>query len=115
MLNKLKVSISVFILSVISSPVFADAVSESGGNGTTPPTLQDGIVVIEKVFNIFIPIGGLLATAMIVYGGYMWMISTGDPSKVKQAQGTLTWAVFGLIFLAVFNLILKIVFEFLGA
>jgi hypothetical protein len=29
----------------------------------------------------------LIAFVFIVMGGYMWIVSGGDPSRVKQAQG----------------------------
>ena len=59
------------------------------------------------------PIGGLVAVIMIIISGYMWMIAAGDPQKTKQAQGTITWTVIGLMVLAGLRLILELVLEFL--
>lgn len=79
-----------------------------------PPRLDEIGVILDSVLELILPIGGLLAVAMIVYGGYMWMLSSGDPGKLKQAQGTLTWAIFGLIFLAIFRTVLKSILDFIG-
>ncbi len=79
-----------------------------------PPRIDQIGGILDSVFSKVVPIGGLLAVGMIVFGGYMWMISEGDPGKIKQAQGTLTWAIAGLIFLVIFGIVLKSVFDFLG-
>jgi hypothetical protein len=44
----------------------------------------------------------------------MWIVSGGDPSRVKQAQGTLTWAILGLVIVLVIFGILRIVINFLS-
>lgn len=79
-----------------------------------PPKLDEVGGILANVLDLILPIGGLIALAMIVYGGYMWMLSSGDPGKLKQAQGTLTWAILGLIFLAIFRTALKGIMDFLG-
>lgn len=79
-----------------------------------PPRIEDLGGIFDNIFAQVLPIGGLLAVGMIVYGGYMWLASGGDPGKIQQAQGTLTWSIGGLIFLVIFGLILESVFDFLG-
>ena len=44
----------------------------------------------------------------------MWIVSGGDPGRVKQAQGTLTWAIFGLVIVLVIFGLLRIVINFLS-
>lgn len=44
---------------------------------------------------------------MVIVGGYMWIVSGGDPARKQQAQGTLTWAVIGLVLLFLIYGILK--------
>src|SRR5689334_9830585 len=80
-----------------------------------PPKIAEIGGVLDNVFNIILPLGGFVAVAMVVYGGYMWMTSGGDSAKIGEAQGTITWAIFGLIFLAIFKVLLGIVFDFLAA
>lgn len=104
MLNKIKNFVLGISLWLVPSPIFA-----------APPTFQDAVGMTDRIFSIFIPVGALLAVGMVVYGGYMWLMSAGDPSKIKQAQGTLTWAVIGLVFLGIFRMILTIVFQFLAS
>jgi hypothetical protein len=104
MLNRIKKFAVGLAVALIPSPVFA-----------APPQLGDAFLMVERLFAIFIPVGALLATLMIVWGGYTWMMSNGDPSKIKQAQGTLTWSILGLVFLGIFRMILTLVFGFLAS
>ncbi len=91
------------ILTLIPTKVFA-----------APPRIGEIGGILDNVMGYLTPIGALLAVGMIVYAGYMWMMSSGDANKTGEAQGTITWAVVGLVFLVVFRWILKIVFDFLG-
>ena len=86
----------------------------SGSAAYAQPRIDGLVDIFKNVMELVFPLGGLVAVMMIVYGGYMWMIAGGDPNKTKQAQGTLTWAILGLVFLAVFGLLLDLVFDFLG-
>lgn len=99
-----KILVTIFLITVSGSKVYAQ----------NPPKIDELGNILDSVFSQILPIGGLLAVGMLVYGGYMWLISGGDPGKVKQAQGTLTWAIFGLIFLVIFGIVLREIFDFLG-
>jgi len=85
---------------------------------TGPPAkITDG--ALTDIFNhIFFDIGYpfafLVGLIMVVVAGYMWMTSSGDAQKIQTAQGTITWAVLGLVFLTVFGLIMKEIFNWLG-
>ncbi len=100
-----KALLKIFYLSLLfaPSPVFAQE----------PPQLSEAYAILANVFGLVMPIAQILAVIMIIVGGYMWMMSGGDPSRIKTAQGTFTWAVIGLIFLSIFRLVLNIVFNFL--
>jgi hypothetical protein len=63
-----------------------------------PPRIELLFEKLDDILNYIFPLAGLLAIVFIIIGGYMWMTSAGNPDKVKQAQGTLTWAVIGLVF-----------------
>ncbi len=102
-MNKLKTILALFLIGLFSvSPVSADA----------PPTLPEISGILDNIMRYVFPIGGLIAVIFVIIGGYMWIVSSGDPSKVKQAQGTLTWAIFGLVFLLVVFAVLKVLVAF---
>jgi hypothetical protein len=98
------VSISVFL---IGGPVYAQS--------DKPPQISTEIgPMIDKITDYLFPIAVLISLIFVIMGGYMWIISGGDPSRVKQAQGTLTWAILGLVIVLVIFGILRIVINFLS-
>lgn len=79
-----------------------------------PARIEQMFLGIDKVIDILLPLGILLAVLFVVIGGYMWMTSSGEPDRVKSAQGTLTWAVVGLIFVLIAYLLVKAVVDYVG-
>jgi hypothetical protein len=96
-------------LLLTATPAFAD----------DPAKLFSGSVsfgsILDRGMQIAFYLAGGVCVVFIIMGGYMWMISAGDPSKVKQAQGTLTWAVIGLVIILLAVVILKVITTFIGA
>lgn len=85
------------ILRFFSTPVFAQE----------PPRLEVLGEAVDKILGYIFPAGVLIAVIMVIVGGYMWIVSGGDPARKQQAQGTLTWAVIGLVLLFLIYGILK--------
>lgn len=114
-MKKLLGLIASFSSVLLATPVLA-AVSDPGGGSSTsvssgeyPPRIVEIAKVLNNVMDIVFPVAGILCVIFVIIGGYMWIASAGDPSKVKQAQGTLTWAIIGLIFVLVVRLIVSTV------
>jgi type IV secretory pathway VirB2 component (pilin) len=91
----------------LASPVYAQ---------DAPPKITDGALanMVDKILGYLFPIAGLICLIFIIQGGYMWIISAGDPARVKQAQGTLTWSILGFIFVMVIFMILNGVIKFIA-
>lgn len=109
-MNRLKGTLLSLLPLVLASPAFAARIDDGGDGGVSginPPTIGGIGVVLDKVMDIVFPVAGVICVIFIIIGGYMWIASAGDPSKVKQAQGTLTWAIIGLIFVLVSTLIVR--------
>ncbi|MBU1119975.1 pilin [Patescibacteria group bacterium] len=103
----------------LASPVFAARTDDggAGGSGGTvePPTLGEGIDgILDNVMKLIFPIAGIVCVVFIIIGGYTWIASAGDPAKIQQAQGTLTWAIIGLVFVLIAALIISTVTKFLA-
>ncbi len=83
--------------------------------GDNPPQLCCLVLPggpLEKIMGFVFPAGGLIAVAMIIVGGYMWITSGGDPGRIQQAQATLTWSIIGLVLLVSIYMLLKFVLGF---
>ena len=53
-------------------------------------------VVIANIVRYLLTFVGLIAVIFILWAGYLWMVSGGDPTKVGQAKKTLINATIGL-------------------
>jgi hypothetical protein len=77
---------------------------ESGNisNAADATTLKNPLSVstpqalIGKVINAVLGIVGSIALLMFVYGGLVWMTSSGSPEKVKQGKNVIIWSAIGL-------------------
>jgi len=71
--------------------------------------------LVENIINFMLLVVFPLAAAFIVYGGFMIMVSTGSPERVKSGRDIIATAVVGLaIALAawlVIDLILQIIVD----
>jgi type IV secretory pathway VirB2 component (pilin) len=93
----------------IASPLFSadDEPPKLGGsNGLA--------TLVDRVLGYLFPLAGLICLIFIIQGGYMWIISAGDPARVKQAQGTLTWAILGLVIVTIIFTILRAILDFIA-
>jgi uncharacterized membrane protein len=75
--------LSVFLISLLL-PIFCFAQNEISK-------------VIGDITSILRTIAVAAAVAVIVIGGFQWMISAGDPSKIGEAKDKIYSALFGLL------------------
>ena len=84
------------------------------GLGTT-----DIRIVIARVIRIALSFLGIIAVSLMIYAGFIWMTSNGDPTKIKKAQGIMINAAVGLVIilssLAITQFILSRLLEATGA
>ena len=97
-------------MNLFSPVVYAAQVNDWGScvvDGV--PTLKCFEVVFQNILNIASALIIVVLFIMVVTGAFHYLTSLGNPEKLKKAQGTLRYAVIGLvIFLASF-LILKVI------
>jgi type IV secretory pathway VirB2 component (pilin) len=110
-INKILFSLSSLL---IASPVFAQAGPGGEAVSEQPPTFSGIDTVLDKVVALIFPVAGIVCVVFIIIGGYTWIASSGDPAKVQQAQGTLTWAIIGLVFVLVAALVVNTIFKFVS-
>lgn len=76
-------------------------------NGSNPLVGPDGY--ITKAIRIVSYIAGIAAVIMVIVSGFMFVTSGGDPSGIKNARSTITYAIVGLVVLVTAQLIVKFV------
>lgn len=77
-----------------------------------PPKIEGLFGVVDSVLEKVTPVAVILFLIMFVIGGYMWIVSGGNPESTKKAQGTMTWAVIGFVFIFLIKFILSLVTDF---
>ncbi len=75
---------------------------------------NDVPTVAQTIINVLVSAVGIIAVAVIVIGGILYVTSTGDAAKAKRAQNTILYGVVGLVVAvlayAIVNFVLKSVF-----
>jgi cysteine-rich repeat protein len=89
------------ILSVgifVAHPTFAQEVDlESFAEQAGFSTSASITVIIARLIRTVISFIGVIAVAYMVYGGFLWMTSAGEATRLKKAKDVLTNALIGLV------------------
>lgn len=70
--------------------------------------------LIGKVINAALGIVGSLALLMFIYGGFTWMLASGNAEAVTKGRNILIWATVGLVIIFSAYALVKFVFSGLG-
>lgn len=73
--------------------VYAQTVSQ------LPPG-TDLATIFQNIITWALYIGGGVAVIYIIYGGFTYITSAGDTEKAEQGKHTLTYAIIGVILIA---------------
>lgn len=87
------------------------AAADSTSNVATISDLQ---TVFGNVVGSILGLAGIVLFVMLLVGGFQYTTSGGDPQKVEQAKKTLTYAIFGVVAIALSYLILRFIGIFTG-
>jgi hypothetical protein len=70
--------------------------------------------VVSALLLYIIPFAGLAMLLYLLYGGYQYLLSRGDPKAMQQAQGAITTALIGFILVFAAYWIVQIIGRVLG-
>lgn len=70
--------------------------------------------IVGKLTDFLIPFGAVIFFLALVWGGYDYLLSRGDPEKMKSAKGKLTTGAIGFILLISSYLIVKLIAAIFG-
>ncbi len=77
-----------------------------------------GLNQIEQVFSsvisVMVGLGFIALLVMLIFAGFKYLMSGGEPKAVAAAHQTVTWAILGIIFMAFAWLILQLIKVFTG-
>jgi hypothetical protein len=53
--------------------------------------------LVSNIIKAFVGIVGAVALLIFVYGGFLWLTSAGEASKIQAGKDAMKWAVVGLV------------------
>ncbi len=84
-------------------------------NGTKGAECEEGAGenkinnAVNNVVNLFSWVVGVAAVFAVIYGGFQYVLSTGDPAKATKGRNTILYALAGLIIVGLAQVIVKFV------
>ncbi len=93
--------LSLIIIGYSLSANFSQAADQAAETVTLDDPLGERDIpeLAGSIIQYILGIVGVLALAMFIYGGIIWMTSGGSPEKIKAGKDTIVWAILGLAFI----------------
>lgn len=84
-------------------------VDTSGTTGNVAVLI--GLAIVDILFRV----SAVVAVVFVVYGGFMFVISQGDPAKIVSARKAILNAVIGLVIVLLASQLVKFIATFLSS
>lgn len=104
-------------LAFAPGPALADVKDELQGGvntaagGAQPDAEKRVSNIIRTIITLLGALVGIAAVIMIIFGGFRYVTSGGDPNKVASAKNTLLYALIGVIVAALAAVIVQFVLK----
>jgi hypothetical protein len=82
--------------------------------GDCPAGLQQIEGVFTNVISVVVGLGFIVLLIMLIWAGFKYLTSGGEPKAVQAAHQTVTWALLGIVFMAISWLVLQLIHAFTG-
>lgn len=98
------VGVAVFVPSAQAADLFGKACNDTANKDTAVcqnknegSSREAAANQVQEVINLILFALGIIAVIMIVYGGFRFVLSNGDPGQAKTARETIMYAAIGLV------------------
>lgn len=82
--------------------------------GLEPAGLNEIELIFSNVISVVVGLGFVVMLVLLVWAGLKYLTSGGEPKAIQSAHYTVTWALLGVVFMAVAWLILQLIESFTG-
>ncbi|MBI2019649.1 hypothetical protein HYS95_03215 [Candidatus Daviesbacteria bacterium] len=79
-----------------------------------PAGLNDFEALVGNVISVIVGLGFVATLIFVIMTGLKYLTSGGEPKALQSAHMTLTWALLGLLFMALAWIILQLIESFTG-
>lgn len=114
--------IAIQFVSFLGNRLAGGAGSAGSGNvgGATlvlplPNITNTGSSFVQIILTIIFGIAGALAFAFLIYGGFKYVMSQGDPQAIGKAKSTILYALIGIIVVLLGQAIVSFIVGRIGA
>lgn len=102
MLKRLFYIISLYVVTIFNTPVFAqtsqDIQVDQGALGFNIPTFSD---ILTFMIRFFFVLAGIAALVMMLWGALAWVTSGGEKEGVQHARDKIVAAIVGVLLIVV--------------
>ncbi|MBI2314683.1 hypothetical protein HYU93_01320 [Candidatus Daviesbacteria bacterium] len=82
--------------------------------GPDPAGLNEFEEMVGNIISVFAGLGFIALLVMLVWAGFKYLTSGGEPKAIQSAHAVTTWALLGILFMAIAWLILQLIAGFTG-
>ena len=80
--------------------------------GPDPAGLDQIEQVVTRVIQVVVGLGFIALLVMLIWSGFKFITSGGEPKALQSARQTFIWAILGVLFMAIAWLILLLIQNF---
>ncbi|MBU1000687.1 pilin [Patescibacteria group bacterium] len=96
------------------SPVYADCDPNDPNFGPCPAGLTEIEEVFSNIISVVVGLGFIAMLMMLVWSGFQFLVSGGEPKALQAARQASIWAILGIVFMIAAWLILQLIASFTG-
>lgn len=82
--------------------------------GPSPAGLAEIEKVVSSTISAAVGLAFVASLVFLIWAGFKYLTSGGEPKAIASAHQTATWALLGILFLAISWLILQLIQAFTG-
>lgn len=75
---------------------------------------SDASTLMSGILNTVYFWMGVTAVGFIIYGGFQYVLSSGEPGKIRKAKDTLLYAIIGVVVVLIAFVITRFVIDGVG-
>ncbi|MEI6499089.1 MAG: hypothetical protein WCO23_03945 [bacterium] len=80
----------------------------------TSGTVDDIFTKIDSIVTVVIGLVGVIIFAYVIYGGFLYLTSQGEPAQTKKAQQIILFAIIGAVILGLAYAISTLIVNFVN-
>lgn len=93
-------------------PAWYDNLTDSSCNIEAPPQDEAGLsayiwTIVVNITSLVLSVVGYLAVGFVVYGGFQYLLSSGDPGRAAKGRKTITNALVGTVICVVASTVMS--------